>query len=87
MKFEELVSIVESVKPSHPKSEGWSCQEIIKALGMDARVARDLLRKAVDAGVLVQKPYIVTALNGTTYTRMGLGLATTTTGRKKTKRS
>lgn len=87
MKFEQLVQAVASIKESHHQSEGWPCGTIIKALGMDASKARELIAAAVADGVLVRKPYYNHSSVGYVSKRMGLGLPTATTGKKKTKRS
>ncbi len=87
MNIEQLRSALERIRNQRPASEGWSCQDIAAAIGLDRAKARPVLKQAVAAGILVSKPYYVHGLDGVTYKRNGLGLATKTTGTKKTKRS
>lgn len=87
MNIEQLRSALERIRNQRPASEGWSCQDIATAIGLDRQRARPVLKQAVSAGILVPKPYYVHGLDGVTYKRNGLGLATKTTGTKKTKRS
>lgn len=88
MNIEQLRSALERIKSQRPTAEGWSCQDIAAAMGIrDRNAARPLLKQAIAAGILVPKPYYVQGLDGVTYKRNGLGLATMTTGTKKTRRS
>jgi hypothetical protein len=86
--IEQLRSALERIREERPEAEGWSCQDIATAIGYKTLgAARPLLKQAVAAGVLVPKPYYVEGLDGVTYKRSGLGLATTKIGTKRTKRS
>ena len=87
MNIEQLRSALERIRHERPNAEGWSCQDIAAAIGLDRQRARPVLKQALAAGILVPKPYYVQGLDGVTYKRNGLGLATMKTGTKRTKRS
>ena len=88
MNIEQLRAALERIRSERPEAEGWSCQDIAAAIGYrDLKSARPVIKQAIAEGVLVRKPYYVEGLDGVTYKRSGLGLATTKIGTKKTKRS
>jgi len=85
--IEQLRAALERIRKNTPRSEGLPCEQIASIMQVGLQKARPIIDAAVAQGILVEAPYYRKSAVGVVRKYVGLKLATTKIGTKRTKRS